>query len=99
MVHVSDVRYPLNELAGGRRRAVIVRSPQHTGIDAGRFFPYGNPADLPPDQRAEDGRSITFSTGGLREAVQVLGQPRARPRLRAGSDGNVIVRLCTGVSR
>jgi uncharacterized protein len=92
--HVSDKRYPLNELAGGRRRSVLVRAPQHTGVDAGRFFPYGNPADLPPDQRAEDGRSVTFSTGGLAEPVEVLGQPRARLRLAAGADGNVIVRLC-----
>lgn len=92
--HVSDVRYPLDELAGGRRPSVIVRTPQHTGIDAGRFFPYGNPADLPPDQRAEDGRSVTFTTGVLSEAVEALGHPRARLRLRAGADGNVIVRLC-----
>jgi uncharacterized protein len=92
--HVSDIRYPLNELAGGRRASVLVRTPQHTGIDAGRFFPYGNPADLPPDQRAEDGRSVLFTTGALPGAVEVLGHPRARLRLRAGADGNVIVRLC-----
>jgi predicted acyl esterase len=92
--HVSDRRYPLNELAGGRRRSVIVRAPQHTGIDAGRFFPYGNPADLPPDQRAEDGRSVTFGTGALGAAVEVLGHPRVRLRLGAGAEGNVIVRLC-----
>ncbi|HEY1701900.1 MAG TPA: CocE/NonD family hydrolase [Trebonia sp.] len=92
--NVSDTRYPLNRLAGGRRKSVTVRAPQHTGIDAGRFFPYGNPADLPPDQRAEDGRSITFSTGELAEPVEVLGHPRARLRLRAGASGNVIVRLC-----
>jgi uncharacterized protein len=92
--HVSDVRYPLAELAGGRRASVIVRTPQHTGIDAGRFFPYGNPADLPPDQRAEDGRSVNFTTGTLSGPVEVLGHPRARLRLRAGADGNVIVRLC-----
>jgi hypothetical protein len=92
--HVSDTRYPLNRLAGGRRKSVTVRAPQHTGIDAGRFFPYGNPADLPPDQRAEDGQSITFSTGELAGPVEVLGHPRARLRLRAGASGNVIVRLC-----
>lgn len=91
---VSDVAYPLRSLAGGRRPSVVVRAPQHTGIDAGRFFPYGNPADLPPDQRAEDGRSVTFTTGELASAVEVLGFPSVRLRLRAGSDGNVIVRLC-----
>jgi len=91
---VADVEYPLSRLAGGRRASVIVRSPQHTGIDAGRFFPYGNPADLPPDQRAEDGRSVNFTTGSLAEAVSVLGFPAVRLRLRAGASGNVIVRLC-----
>src|SRR5690625_42215 len=35
----------------------VVDSPWNTGQDAGRYFPYGNTADLPPDQRAEDGRS------------------------------------------
>lgn len=37
-----------------------MRSPQSTGLDAGRFFPFGNATDLPPDQRAEDGRSVCF---------------------------------------
>ncbi|MFE3602942.1 CocE/NonD family hydrolase [Streptomyces sp. NPDC059142] len=39
---------------------VVVDSPQHTGVDAGRFFPFGNDADLPPDQREEDARSACF---------------------------------------
>ena len=34
------------------------------------------------------------SSGELDEPVEVLGHPRARLHLRAGSDGNVIVRLC-----
>jgi uncharacterized protein len=92
--NVTEVEYPLNEVTDGQRAHVLVRAPRHTGIDAGRFFPYGNPADLPPDQRAEDGRSVTFTTGSLSDGVEVLGHPRARLRLRAGADGNVIVRLC-----
>lgn len=51
---------PLATLRGGGDGPVLVRSPQHTGADAGRFFPFGNATDLPPDQRAEDGRSVCF---------------------------------------
>lgn len=51
---------PLATLRGGGDGPVVVRSPQHTGADAGRFFPFGNATDLPPDQRAEDGRSVCF---------------------------------------
>ncbi|MBF4606962.1 CocE/NonD family hydrolase [Curtobacterium sp. VKM Ac-1393] len=51
---------PLATLRGGEDGPVVVRSPQHTGADAGRFFPFGNATDLPPDQRAEDGRSACF---------------------------------------
>jgi predicted acyl esterase len=58
---------PLEWFEGGAGAAggssadpVVVRSPQSTGLDAGRFFPFGNATDLPPDQRAEDGRSVCF---------------------------------------
>lgn len=51
---------PLAALRGGDLGRVVVRSPQHTGVDAGRFFPFGNATDLPTDQRAEDGRSVCF---------------------------------------
>ena len=57
-----------------------MRSPQHTGVDAGRFFPFGNAADLPPDQREEDGRSVCFDRGAG-GAVGLLGRPRVRLRL------------------
>jgi putative CocE/NonD family hydrolase len=73
---------------------VGLSSPQHCGIDAGRYFPFGRPADLPPDQRAEDGRSVCFDTAPLTEAVAILGQPAAALRVHADGPGNVIVRLC-----
>ena len=50
----------LDALRGGGDGPVVVASPQETGADAGRFFPFGNQTDLPPDQRAEDGRSVCF---------------------------------------
>ncbi|WP_217255072.1 CocE/NonD family hydrolase [Streptomyces sp. AC602_WCS936] len=74
---------------------VVVRSPQHTGIDAGRFFPFGNDADLPPDQREEDARSASFEfpvTGG---PVEILGRPEVTLRLRMDVPyGQVVARLC-----
>jgi len=76
-------------------RFVHVRSPQHTGMDAGRFFPFGNAADLPPDQRAEDGRSICFDSAPLPEPVEILGRAGVTLRLRCqGRRGQVVARLC-----
>ncbi|MEU0787091.1 CocE/NonD family hydrolase [Streptomyces sp. NPDC006173] len=73
---------------------LLVRSPQHTGIDAGRFFPFGNDADLPPDQREEDARSACFEFE-VPEETWVLGRPRVRLRLTSASArGQVIARLC-----
>ncbi|HET9169047.1 MAG TPA: CocE/NonD family hydrolase [Actinospica sp.] len=72
-----------------------VRSPQQTGVDAGRFFPFGNPGDLPPDQRAEDGRSVCFDTAPLAGRLEILGRPSIRVRLTCPAErANVIARLC-----
>uniref|UniRef100_A0AAU1ZSS7 CocE/NonD family hydrolase n=1 Tax=Streptomyces sp. NBC_00093 TaxID=2975649 RepID=A0AAU1ZSS7_9ACTN len=74
---------------------VLVRSPQHTGLDAGRFFPFGNASDLPPDQREEDGRSVCFDSPVLAERVEILGRPRVRLRLDSSTPrAHVIARLC-----
>ena len=73
---------------------VPLAAPEHTGVDAGRYFPFGNPADLPPDQREEDGRSVCFDQLPASAPVAVLGRPVARLRLRADGSANVVVRLC-----
>ncbi|WP_037604510.1 CocE/NonD family hydrolase [Streptacidiphilus rugosus] len=74
---------------------VRVVSPQHTGVDAARFFPFGNDADLPPDQREEDGRSVCFDTAALGHRVEILGRARVRLRLTCPARrGQVIARLC-----
>ncbi|MFF2844832.1 CocE/NonD family hydrolase [Streptomyces sp. NPDC058001] len=86
--HVASVPYAL----GGA--PVIVRSPQHTGLDAGRFFPFGNDADLPPDQRDEDAKSACFEFE-VPDDVWVLGRPRVRLRLTCPVErGQVVARLC-----
>ncbi|MBF4621348.1 CocE/NonD family hydrolase [Clavibacter sp. VKM Ac-2542] len=74
--------------------AVVVRSPQHTGLDAGRFFPFGNPTDLPPDQRAEDGLSVCFDLL-LDEPLDVLGNVLVDLAVTSDlPDANIVVRLC-----
>ncbi|MBA2948051.1 CocE/NonD family hydrolase [Streptomyces himalayensis] len=73
---------------------VLVRSPMHTGLDAGRFCPLGNDADLPPDQREEDGKSVCFDFRVERE-TWILGRPRVRLRLTSRAPrGQVVARLC-----
>ncbi|MGQ4516322.1 CocE/NonD family hydrolase [Streptomyces sp. DW26H14] len=80
-----------------RGEPALVDSPQHTGLDAGRFFPFGNDADLPPDQRDEDAKSASFefAVGADGTAVEILGRPRVRLRLRLDAPaGQVVARLC-----
>ncbi|AUG76482.1 peptidase S15 [Kitasatospora sp. MMS16-BH015] len=95
---VRPVRYGLDDAlrtAGTADRFVPVRSPQHTGIDAGRFFPFGNAADLPPDQREEDGRSVCFDSAPLPERLEILGRAGVRLRVRCDARrGQIAARLC-----
>ncbi|MGW4895465.1 CocE/NonD family hydrolase [Kitasatospora sp. NPDC004240] len=74
-------------------RWVHVRSPQHTGLAAGAYTPHGSAADLPPDQREEDGRSVCFDSAPLPEPVEILGAPAVLLRL-AAVPGLVAARLC-----
>ena len=72
-----------------------VRSPQSTGVDAGDWDPFGNPADLPSDQRGEDGRSLCFDSEPLAEPLAILGQPVARLTIESDRPlALVAVRLC-----
>ncbi|MFH9961651.1 CocE/NonD family hydrolase [Streptomyces mirabilis] len=95
---VGDTAWPspsVTPIAYALRGApVLVRSPQHTGVDAGRFRPVGNDADLPPNQREEDARSACFEFEVPGE-TWILGRPRVRLRLTSHSPwGQVIARVC-----
>ncbi|MFB7928229.1 CocE/NonD family hydrolase [Streptomyces sp. NPDC056039] len=98
---VTDAEWPSPDVTwdtrplGEGRDPVVVRSPLHTGLDAGRFFPFGNAADLPPDQREEDGRSVCFDSAPLDRRVEILGRPRVRLRLDSETPrAHVIARVC-----
>lgn len=73
---------------------VIVRSPQHTGLDAGRYFPFGNDADLPPDQRDEDAKSACFEFA-VDRPLEILGRPKVKLRITHPTPrGQVVARVC-----
>jgi uncharacterized protein len=65
------------------------------GSDAGAWCPYGRPTDFPPDQRAEDGRSLSFTTEPLSEPLEILGRPVVTVELSADRPlALVAARLC-----
>ncbi|GGV92761.1 peptidase S15 [Streptomyces gelaticus] len=87
--NIEPVAYALG---GGPQ---IVDSPQQTGLDAGRFFPFGNDADLPPDQRDEDAKSVCFEFPVEGAPIEILGRPRVKLRIRMDVPrGQAIARLC-----
>jgi len=52
-------------------------SPQTTGLRAGEWCGFGAPGEAPPDQRADDGCSLTFDSEILQERLEILGAPMA----------------------
>jgi predicted acyl esterase len=58
--------------------AETVSGSERSGADCGTWCPYGDPTDFPPDQRAEDGLGLSYTTEPLTEALELLGAPEAR---------------------
>jgi uncharacterized protein len=77
----------------GERPAL--RGRQLTGLEAGVWCGDGGPADLPGDQRPEDGASICWDLDPLAERTELLGRVVAELRLAADRPlGLVVARLC-----
>ena len=71
------------------------RGLQLTGMDAGAWCAEGAPGDWPPDQRAEDGRSLTWDSPPLAEDLEILGRPEIVLTLASDkADALVCARLC-----
>jgi putative CocE/NonD family hydrolase len=71
------------------------RSPETTGQDAGAWCADGGAGDWPVDQRAEDGRSLAFTSAPLAEPLEILGFPEVTLELAADRpQALVAVRLC-----
>ena len=68
---------------------------QAAGVDAGTWCPYGRTTDTPPDQRAEDGLALSFTSAPLDEPSELLGFPELVLTVAADRrDAFVAVRLC-----
>lgn len=73
----------------------VHQGDQRTGRDAGIWCPVGDPADLPGDQRGEDGRSLCFTSAPLAEPVEILGFPEVTFKLAVDQPNALLaVRLC-----
>lgn len=71
------------------------RGLQHAGIDGSIWCGHGLAADLPPDQRAEDGRSLTFTSEPLTNPQEILGFPEVTLTLSVDRPNALVaVRLC-----
>ena len=65
------------------------------GLDAGALTADGGFGDWPGDQRAEDGRSLSFTSPPLDAPVEILGNPRVVLRVTSDRPGAALVaRLC-----
>ena len=58
-------------------RALEIECPQTLGLEGGEWCPYGYDADMPGDQRSDDGQSLVFDTEPLAEGIEILGAPVA----------------------
>jgi predicted acyl esterase len=96
---IAMQRYHLNAdglgAAAKREQALAHRSEVVAGITHGDWCPYGYEAEMPSDQREEDGRSLAFDTPPLKRRLEILGAPVLT--LDVASDrpnALVYVRLC-----
>jgi hypothetical protein len=71
---------PVAREAGTAAREAHVGSAL-SGADAGAWCPYGDPTDFPPDQRAEDGLALAYTTEPLSERLEVFGTPELTAEL------------------
>jgi putative CocE/NonD family hydrolase len=54
---------------------LVHRSPVHAGAAAGEWCPYGYAAEMPGDQREDDGNALVFDSEPLTERIEILGAP------------------------
>jgi len=100
---IRPVRYALNDgglldTRRGRTGRISACTPQTLGLDCGELMPWfqhGASAELPGDQRADDGQSITFDSVPLTRRCEILGTPQATLVLQVDRPvAFVCVRLC-----
>ncbi len=63
--------------------ALRLQSPLGVGLEAGDWCSYGNPGDLPSDQRRADGGSLVFDSAPLEAPLDILGAPVVELEVRS----------------
>ncbi|WP_280542240.1 CocE/NonD family hydrolase [Chromohalobacter sp. 11-W] len=72
-----------------------IASPLTTGSLQGEYIPLWFGADFPPDQRRDDGLSLTFDSAPYIEGLDILGQPTLAVSIASTEAcGQLHVRLC-----
>ncbi|MGH9303619.1 MAG: CocE/NonD family hydrolase [Acidimicrobiales bacterium] len=97
--NITGRRLHLNSSALGAEPApeqvLCIVGSQLAGLDAGSWCAFGGPLDAPPDQRVEDGLSLTFTSAPLTESIEILGNPVADIVVSVDKPvALVVVRLC-----
>ena len=65
------------------------------GLDSGVWCADGNEADAAVDQRADDGRSLSFTSAPLPERIELLGNARVELELESDRPvAQLAARLC-----
>ena len=73
---------------------VLVPSVQEHGFYGGVYCPFGQPGDLPADQRLENGKAVVFTSEPLEETIELLGHPVFHAELKSDQpDALIAVRL------
>ncbi|WP_090240183.1 CocE/NonD family hydrolase [Lentibacillus halodurans] len=74
---------------------MIIPGKQEHGYYAGVFCPFGQPGDLPADQRLENGKSVVFTSEPFDETIELLGRPVFHANVSVDQENAILaVRLC-----
>ncbi|WP_408008023.1 CocE/NonD family hydrolase [Pseudalkalibacillus sp. A8] len=90
---LSDGRIT-TDIPKGSGEKILIPSVQEHGFYSGVFCPFGQPGDLPADQRLENGKAVVFTSEPLKESLELLGHPVFHAVLSANQEDALLsVRL------
>ena len=93
ILHLAPAQ--LAEQPAGGRATVSIAGTLESGVDSGDWLGFGRRVDLPRDQRAEDGRSLSFDSQPLADTLEILGVPRVNIVVSSDQPNALVaVRLC-----
>ena len=97
--NIISERLYLNDGALGRKpkseRFIQHCSEVISGVTHGDWCPYGYEAEMPSDQREEDGRSLVFDLPALKRKMEILGAPTIKLDVSCNQpNAELYVRLC-----